>query len=176
MVLIIEFWCRSLNRRLIRTRILQAMNSANAYPAVVFDVPSPYTEVRTVQPGDIDRLGHTNNVVYLGWLEAVAWAHSVHLGLGWELYQRINAGFVARRHTLDYLRATFVDHELHVATCITDNPRRVIFHRAYLIVLAPYADTVLPRTTPWPCVHLQTRRARPTPPQFAHASVAVCSR
>ena len=173
MVLIIEFWCRSLNRRLIRTRILQAMNSANAYPAVVFDVPSPYTEVRTVQPGDIDRLGHTNNVVYLGWLEAVAWAHSVHLGLGWELYQRINAGFVARRHTLDYLRATLVDDELHVATWITDNPGRVTMERAYQIVRAADGATVLRGTTLWACVDLQTGRARRMPAEFANGFVAV---
>lgn len=149
------------------------MNSANAYPAIVFDVPSPYTEVRTVQPGDIDRLGHTNNVVYLGWLEAVAWAHSVHLGLGWELYQRINAGFVARRHTLDYLRATFVDDELHVATWITDNPGRVTMERAYQIVRAADGATVLRGTTLWACVDLQTGRARRMPAEFANGFVAV---
>ncbi|WP_348672993.1 thioesterase family protein [uncultured Abyssibacter sp.] len=149
------------------------MNHPDTFTTIAFDVPAPYTEVRTVADSDIDRLGHTNNVVYLGWLESVAWAHSVHLGLDWDLYQRINACFVARRHTLDYLRPTFVGDELHVATWITDNPGRVTMDRAYQIVRAADGVTVLRGTTQWACVDLTTGRPRRMPPEFAEGFVAV---
>lgn len=42
-----------------------------------------------VQEGDIDGLGHMNNTVYLRLMENLAWAHSKHLGLGVEAFQRI---------------------------------------------------------------------------------------
>ncbi|MEC9407469.1 MAG: thioesterase family protein [Pseudomonadota bacterium] len=143
--------------------------------SVTFDVPGPYTEVRHVGDRDIDRLGHTNNVVYLGWLEAVAWAHSEHLGLDWALYQRINAAFVARRHTLDYLRPTFVGDELHIGTWIAENPGRVTMDRAYQIVRAADGATVMRGKTQWACVDLQTGRPRRMPKEFVEGFVAVAT-
>ena len=140
-----------------------------------FDVPDPYVEVWRVGEADIDRLGHTNNVVYLGWLEAVAWAHSEALGLDWALYQRINAAFVARRHTLDYLRATHVGDELHIATWIAANPGRATMDRAYQIIRAADGVTVLRGTTQWACVDLQTGRPRRMPPEFAQGFKAVAT-
>src|SRR5579885_3324958 len=47
-----------------------------------WDVREPYCERVVVEASDLDRFGHTNNVVYLSWLERVAWAHSVSLWLG----------------------------------------------------------------------------------------------
>lgn len=36
---------------------------------------NPYEMELTVQPSDIDRLGHVNNVVYLSWVQDAAVAH-----------------------------------------------------------------------------------------------------
>jgi len=48
-----------------------------------------------VAPEHLDEFGHTNNVVYLSWLQDVAWAHSVSLGFGMADYRRVGAGCVA---------------------------------------------------------------------------------
>ena len=37
--------------------------------------PQPYLETILVKASDTDRLGHTNNVRYLEWLEGIAWGH-----------------------------------------------------------------------------------------------------
>ena len=55
-----------------------------------------------VLPEQIDVLGHVNNVVYLQWVEQVAWQHSQQLGLDLAAYQRLDAAMVAREHQLVY--------------------------------------------------------------------------
>ena len=50
-----------------------------------------------VQESDIDGLGHMNNTVYLRLMENLAWAHSKHLGLGVEEFQRIGCAFQLHR-------------------------------------------------------------------------------
>ncbi len=55
-----------------------------------------------VLPEQIDGLGHVNNVVYLQWIEQVAWQHSQQLGLSLADYQRLDAAMVAREHQLVY--------------------------------------------------------------------------
>lgn len=54
---------------------------------------------RAVGPGDIDDLGHVNNVVYLRWVQEVAIAH-------WSTAatpeQQAEVAWVAARHEIDY--------------------------------------------------------------------------
>lgn len=90
-----------------------------------WDVVYPHVLPVTVRPEDTDGMGHTNNVVYLGWLERVAWDHSHKLGMTLDRYKALDAGCVARRHELDYLAPTFVGEELRVGTWIMENDRRL---------------------------------------------------
>ncbi|HVT35313.1 MAG TPA: thioesterase family protein [Nevskiaceae bacterium] len=131
-----------------------------------WDVPEPYTERVTVMPGHHDRFGHTNNVVYLQWLEQVAWAHSQSLGLTFEDYERLGAGCVARRHELEYLAPTFAGDELLLGTWIDQNDGRLDMWRAYQIVRAGDGRTVLRGRTRWVCVDLKTGKPRRQPPEF----------
>jgi acyl-CoA thioester hydrolase len=48
---------------------------------IAWDFPAPHIMPVTVGTEHIDVMQHTNNVVYLQWLEAVAWDHSRQLGL-----------------------------------------------------------------------------------------------
>ena len=54
-----------------------------------------------IRPGDIDRLGHVNNVVYLGWIQDAAIAH-------WRVLatpeQQAEVAWVVVRHEIDYKR------------------------------------------------------------------------
>jgi acyl-CoA thioester hydrolase len=63
----------------------------------------------SVLPGDIDELGHVNNVVYLRWVQEVAAAH-------WEAVapasMKEQYSWVVLRHEIDYVRPAFLADEL----------------------------------------------------------------
>ena len=68
-----------------------------------------------VAPGDIDELGHVNNLVYLRWVQDEATAH-------WRAAARPEdvAGliWVVTRHEIDYLRATFAGETVTATTWV----------------------------------------------------------
>jgi acyl-CoA thioester hydrolase len=132
----------------------------------IWDVAQPFVEVTTIQPGDIDRFGHTNNVVYLSMLERIAWAHSVSLGIDFDTFEQLGAGCVARRHELDYLAPTFAGDQLWLATWVHENDFRLSMWRRYQIVRASDRKTVLRGQTQWVCVDMKSGRPKRMPPQF----------
>ena len=96
--------------------------------AIIWKVAAPFILSLRVLPEHLDDYQHTNNVIYLQWLEQVAWAHSAAIGFDMAAYQRMGCGFVVRRHELDYLLPTHVGDELQLATWISANDG-VIFRR-----------------------------------------------
>ncbi len=132
-------------------------------------VSQPFISTITVVEAHLDEFGHTNNVVYLGWLQDVAWAHSRHLGFGMDEYQQIGVGCVARRHELDYLAPTHVGDELHIGTWIAENSAKLDMWRAYQITRAQDGKTVLRGRTQWICVDMKSGRPRRQPPEFIAA-------
>lgn len=134
--------------------------------AVVWDFDAPFLLEKTVQASDIDIMGHTNNVVYLKWLEEVAWGHSNALGLGWPMYEKLNRALVARRHELDYLAATFEGDELTLATWIIENDGRIGVTRAYQVVRKSDNKTVLRGRTRWVCIDIKSGRPKRMPAEF----------
>ena len=142
---------------------------SNRMTALPWDVPNPYTLPVTVLAEHIDAYGHTNNVVYLQWLERVAWAHSSALGLSMDDYQRLGAGCVVHRHELDYLAATFAGQQLMLATWIHENDNRLSMWRRYQIIRLDDGKTVLRGQSHWVCVDLASGRPRRQPPEFIAA-------
>lgn len=138
-------------------------------PTLNWDVSEPFVQVVEVQACHLDEFGHTNNVVYLSWLQDVAWAHSVSLGLDMEAYRRIGAGCVARRHELDYLAPTFAGDRLHLATWVAENEGRIDMWRAYQVIREQDGRTVLRGRTQWVCVDMKTGRPKRQPPEFVAA-------
>ena len=64
------------------------------------DSPIPPFELDiSIKPGDIDELGHVNNVVYLFWVQDVAVAHWAFLTTPEHRTQYV---WVALRHEIDY--------------------------------------------------------------------------
>lgn len=131
-----------------------------------WDYPSPFILARDVDDAHIDLMGHTNNVMYLKWMEEAAWAHSNHLGLTWERYQQLNRALVARRHEVDYLAATHPGDSLQLATWIVANDGKLSITRAYQFQRVSDAKTVLRGKTHWVCVDLQEGKPRRLPTEF----------
>jgi acyl-CoA thioester hydrolase len=63
--------------------------------SITWDYPNPHLLPLTVDDQHLDAMRHTNNVVYLAWVEQVAWHHSHQLGLSWDDYVRLGHGMVA---------------------------------------------------------------------------------
>lgn len=131
-----------------------------------WDVSAPFVERVRVGEEHLDQFGHTNNVMYLSWLEKVAWAHSASLGLGFADYERLGAGCVVRRHELEYLAATFAGDELLLGTWIHECDAKFTMWRRYQIIRASDGKTVMRGATHWVCVDLKTGRPKRMPPEF----------
>lgn len=135
---------------------------------ISWDFPDPHILKVQVQPAHIDIMQHTNNVVYLQWLEDVAWDHSRHLGLDEVAYQRLGHGMVARRHELDYVQPTFLGEEIWLGTWILHADRLAI-RRAYQFVRPADAQAVFRGRTQWVCVDIKEGRVRRMPLEFQQA-------
>jgi acyl-CoA thioester hydrolase len=97
--------------------------------------PEVFTLPITVQPGDIDELGHVNNVVFVRYVQDAAVAH-------WRA--RTSAAeqaalvWVALRHEIDYRRPAFLGEELRAETWVGPASRRAFERRTR--ILGPGAD------------------------------------
>src|SRR5258708_5856746 len=72
----------------------------------------------TVRDSDIDELGHASNIVYVRWIQEVAIAHSISVGLGLEAYRKLGGVFFVRRQEIDYMRPVLRGDRLEVRTWI----------------------------------------------------------
>jgi acyl-CoA thioester hydrolase len=131
-----------------------------------WDFPKPHILPQKVEAKHIDVVGHVNNVVYLRWLEKVAWNHSEQLGLDWSDYERERRAMVARRHELDYLAAAFEGDDLLLATWIIENDKKVSLTRAYQIIRESDGLCLMRARTRWVCMDLDTGKARRMPKAF----------
>ena len=111
-----------------------------------------YAHAITVEPGDIDHMGHVNNAVYLRWVqdavtrywEAVAPAEAVARHL-----------WVALKHEISYVRPAFLEDGL-VAEVIAE---RVQGARSYITTCIRRGEELLAEIkSSWCCLDAATRR------------------
>jgi acyl-CoA thioester hydrolase len=121
-----------------------------------------------VQASDIDGLGHMNNTVYLKLMENLAWAHSKHLGLGVEEFQRIGSAMVAREHRMTYLGALFLDETVQFETWL-DHNNALNLNRYYRFTRVFDQKVVFEAHTHWVCISIATGRPQRMPPEFKAA-------
>lgn len=131
-----------------------------------WDLPEPFTMPIRVAAEDIDRLGHTNNQVYLRWMEELSWRHVEHLGCGWEAYQRLRRAMAIRRTEVDYLGASHAGDELIMATWITASDGRLHSERRFQLVAARDGRTLLRARVSYVCIDLDSGRPRRMPAEF----------
>ncbi len=130
-----------------------------------WDFPQPFTVEMQVQAQHIDLMRHTNNVNYLQWLEDVAWAHSVALGLSPAEYEALGHGMVVRQHELTYLQPSRLGEHLLLATWITEVDR-LSLHRRFQFIRAEDGATIFRGRTHYVCVDIAEGRVRRMPEPF----------
>lgn len=133
---------------------------------LAWDRPNPCVLEVTVQECHIDVMSHTNNVVYLRWMEHAAIQHGTALGGGWELWDEMGYGLVARRHEIDYLGATTLGDELAMATWVTLNDGRLYVEREFQLINVRTEHTVLRGRTRWASIKLDSGRPCRMPEKF----------
>lgn len=137
--------------------------------AATWLVAAPHLMTLTVQPEHLDDYQHTNNVVYLQWLEQVAWLHSTQLGLDMAAYQRLGVGCVVRKHELEYLLPTYAGDRLQIGTWISGNDGKLSTTRDYQIIRDQDGKTVLRGRTYFVTVDVVTGKPKRMPEEFRQA-------
>ena len=137
--------------------------------ALPWDLPDPFVVDVVVAPEQIDALGHTNNVHYLAWLQACAWAHSEARGVDEARMLALGCAMAVRETRLTYLRATHAGDRLHVGDWITACDGRLRARRGFQIVRAADRVTVLRAEIDYVCIDVASGRPARMPDAFVRA-------
>ena len=124
--------------------------------------------LHTVVDAEIDEQGHANNVVYVAWMQDAAIAHSATLGWTPERYLRLGMGWVARRHTIEYLRPARSGDEIVVQTHVADM-KKVTSTRLYRIIRRRDGELLAKAETHWAFVSYVTGKPTRIPAEIASA-------
>ena len=122
----------------------------------------------TVLDDEIDGHGHVNNLVYLKWMQTAAVSHSENLGWPIARYRECGIGWVARKHTIDYLKPAFLDQEIVVQTWIS-NLRKATSVRKYHIRRVEDQTLLAMAETEWAFVDLKQHIPRRVPVEIRDA-------
>jgi acyl-CoA thioester hydrolase len=128
---------------------------------------APFEIAVQILPGDVDGMGHVNNIVYVRWIQEVAQAH-------WAAVAPAEAQaamtWVVLRHEVDYLRAARPGDEVRARTWI-GQAQAIRYERHTEIIRAD--GTVLARgRTLWCPVDIHTGRPKRVPPAVRAAFAA----
>lgn len=129
--------------------------------------PAPFVLGIEVGAEHIDEFAHVNNVVYVGWLEQCAWAHSRALGLTLDDFIRLDRGMLVVRHEIDYLAAARVGEHLELGTWIVECDGRLSISRQFQLRRPADGVTLLRARTRFVCAELSSGRPRRLPAAFA---------
>ena len=140
-----------------------------------WDHPDPFWIAVTVDPAEIDRLGHVNHSVYLQWCEQVGWEHAESVGAGWTLWQVLDRAMAVLEVRLRYLGAAVADDTLHVANWVIRNDGRLRATRHFQIVRPRDGATLLRGEIDYVCIQISTGQPRRFPSEFASAYAVLPS-
>jgi acyl-CoA thioester hydrolase len=123
-----------------------------------------YKQSFLVDGGDIDELGHVNNVVYLRWAQDIATAH-------W----RARAGaqnvaayvWVVARHEIDYRAPLTLGDGVEAQTWVDAAPRGAVWRRFVDIYRAGDEKPAVQVQSNWCLLDAATRRLKRVPPEMA---------
>jgi acyl-CoA thioester hydrolase len=135
-------------------------------------MPAIYLHHHTVQPEEIDGLGHVNNVCYVSWMQDAAVAHSSVQGWTPERYHSAGYGWVARSHYIEYRSPAFENEQIIVRTWVADF-QRVSSVRRFEILRATDEALLARAETNWAFVRFSDSRLMRVPQAVADAFEVV---
>ena len=136
-------------------------------------MPARYVHTHVVKPEEIDFQGHAGNEVYLHWLNAAAAAHSAAQGWPLAAYRKLGAGFVVRRHEIEYRIPALAGDELRITTWVASLEKVTSFRR-YEVLRPSDGARIATAGTLWAFISYQTGRLLRIPPEVAGAFEVVC--
>lgn len=117
----------------------------------------------TPVPADIDENGHVNNVVYLGWVQAMAIAH-------WQARlppeEQAKWAWIVLRHEVDYRRPLLLGETAAARTWVDDKTHGAKFDR-FVRIDGPDGAMCAQAHTVWCLIDAQTRRPARVPKAMA---------
>lgn len=135
-------------------------------PELTWDYPNPFCQRIRVHPEDTDRLGHTNNVRYLSWMEDIAWAHIDALGLGWEVKETLGRAMAIVHTEIDYLAPSHAGDELVLGTWITDSDYKYQSSRKFQFISVQSGKTMVRGKMRFACISLKSGKLSRMPEAF----------
>lgn len=107
----------------------------------------------SVQPADIDELGHVNNIAYLRWVQDIATAHWRSVASPEHVAAHV---WVVTRHEIDYLKQTLAGETLRITTWV-GTPKGARFDR-HVEICGPEGDVRARALTTWALLDAATGR------------------
>lgn len=124
----------------------------------------PFSIRVPVTAQELDELQHVSNVVYVRWIQDVAVAHSEAVGLSLEVYRKLGAVFVVRRHEVDYLRPALAGDEVEVETRVVAKSSVTATRQTFIRRVAD-GQVLVQAQTQWAYVSTSTGRPVRIPPE-----------
>lgn len=113
---------------------------------------APYSYPISIEPADIDFMGHVNNASYLKWVQAAVISHWQRLAPTEAITTHL---WVALKHEITYRKPAFLDDTV-IATVFL---RKVEGARAsYDTIIKRGEDILAEVTSSWCCLDARTRR------------------
>jgi acyl-CoA thioester hydrolase len=129
-------------------------------------MPEIFEYLHTVADGEIDALGHANNVAYVEWMQAAALAHSAAQGWPGRKYRQLGSGWVVRSHTIEYHQPAGAADQIVVRTWVA-TMKKVTSIRRYRIIRRADEELLATAETKWAFVDFQTGQPTRIPQKVA---------
>ena len=112
---------------------------------VMSQAPEVFEVEIAVQPGDIDQMGHVNNVVYVRWIQEAATAHWTAAA---SIQDQASLLWVVVRHEIDYLRPAMPGDTILARTWV-GQASRIKFERFVELLRASDRGALARARTVW---------------------------
>lgn len=123
----------------------------------------PFTRRIVIEPGDIDELGHVNNIVYLRWAQEIAIAHWQARASAEMLAHYV---WVVRRHEVDYRTPLQLGDDAEARTHVAPGAQGATWRRFVEIWKLGAAAPSVQAASDWVLLDAATRRVKRVPPEI----------
>ncbi|MFN4038691.1 MAG: acyl-CoA thioesterase [Erythrobacter sp.] len=114
--------------------------------------PASFAHPITVEPADIDFMGHVNNARYLNWVQDAVLAHWNKLAPAEDVASK---AWVALKHEITYRKPAFLEDDVIAQTVLESfNGARAFYHT----VIKRGEDVLAEVKSSWCCIDAETLR------------------